>query len=145
MKKFSWLLLAGAGVVAWYFMSRGSLAKSVKAVLRKVSFSGGLLKPKINLTFGIQNASSGSATIRSLVGGVYSNGKLIADVSSFTTVKIEPNSEARYMITAEPVATGLVSQVIDYVKGKEKNVNLSFQGQLNVDGNTIPIKTSYSL
>lgn len=145
MKKLPIFLVLGLGVVGWYIWSRGSAIKNIKGVLRKVSFGGGLLKPKIYLTFGIQNASSGSAVIKSLVGGLYSNNKMIADVSSFTITQISPNSETLYQVTAEPIAFGVVSQIIDYVKGKEKKVNFSFDGNLNVDGNTFPIKTSYSI
>jgi len=145
MKKIPIFLVLGLGVVGWYLWSRGSAAKSIKGLLRKVKFGGSVLKPKIYLTFGIQNASSGAATIKSLVGGLYSNNKLVADVSSFTITQIAPNSETLYQVTAEPVAFGVVSQIIDYVKGKEKKVNFSFSGNLNVDGNSFPLKTSYSL
>ena len=96
MKKFPWILVVVGGAAALYFISRGSVAKNFKTVLRKVKIGGKILQPKIFLTFGIQNPSGGSATIRSLIGDVLINGNKVANVSSFTSIKIEPNAETLY-------------------------------------------------
>lgn len=145
MKKFPWLPIIGIGVAAWYLISRTNVAKNFKTVLRKVKIGGKILSPKFYLTFGIQNPTSGSANIRSIMGSVLLNGNVIADVSSFTLVKIQPFSESMYQVTVEPQKFGILSEVKSIIKEGIKSVNIEFNGTLNVDGNSFPIKTSYRI
>ena len=74
-------------VTAVYFLGKSRL-KKIKVLFRGLKVTGGLLKPKFNLKFGLQNPTNETANFKSLIGEVYANGKLIANVSDFQKIKI---------------------------------------------------------
>lgn len=143
MNKVVWIL--GAGVLV-YLLTRKTLAKNIKVIFRGLSFSGGLKKPSFLLRFAIQNPTASSATVQSLTGQVEMNGRTIADVSSFQSFSIDPNSEKVYTVTATPSGGGLVSTLVNYFRSKERQaVQVKFIGTANVDGLNIPLSNNITL
>lgn len=143
MKK--WILpVVIVGLVGWYVYTKQNLANKIKVLFRGVKLSGSLLKPKFNLKFGVQNPTGASAQINSLVGQVEANGKIIADVSSFSTQVISPKQESIYEITAEPYGAGIVKTIKEYIKSGKK-INFVFTGTMNVDNIDYPVNTNISL
>lgn len=143
MKKFGVVLLIGA--VGLYLFSRINAGKNIKAVLKKINFGGSLLSPKILITLGIQNPTSTGANVQSFTGEIYSEDKLIADISSFEKIRINPNSETIFVVTAIPQSVNIVKELIRVVKTRAKQNTFRLVGALNVDGNTLPIDFNYAL
>lgn len=140
MKNF---LYIGGAIVALYLLGRARLAKNVKIVFRGVSFSGGIVRPTFTLRFGILNPTDQVAEIRSIVGQVEANGKIIADVSNFVALRLDANSESIIPIKAEPSALGIASTVWQYLQSTNREkLQINFSGTANVDGVNIPIKTT---
>jgi hypothetical protein len=132
------------GLVGYYIYTKTNLVNKIKVLFRGVKLSGTVLKPKFNLKFGVQNPTAAMAKINSLVGQVAANGKVIADVSNFTTQVIGPKKESIYEITAEPYGAGIFKTIKEFVKSGNK-VNFVFTGSMNVDNIDYPVNTNISL
>jgi hypothetical protein len=132
------------GLVGYYIYTKTNLVNKIKVLFRGVKLSGTVLKPKFNLKFGVQNPTAAMAKINSLVGQVAANGKVIADVSNFTTQVIGPKKESIYEITAEPYGSGIFKTIKEFVKSGNK-VNFVFTGNMNVDNIDYPVNTNISL
>jgi hypothetical protein len=132
------------GLVGYYIYTKTNLVNKIKILFRGVKLSGTVLKPKFNLKFGVQNPTAAMAKINSLVGQVAANGKVIADVSNFSTQVIGPKKESIYEITAEPYGAGIFKTIKEFVKSGNK-VNFVFTGSMNVDNIDYPVNTNISL
>lgn len=132
-----------AAVAALYFLGKSRLTK-IKVLFRGFNVSGGLLKPKFNLKFGLQNPTNETATLNSLVGEVIANGKIIANVSSFMPTKINANQESIINIVAEPAGIAIATTVINFIKTKNK-LNIQFTGSANINNITYPLEQSLSI
>jgi hypothetical protein len=130
-------LIIVAGIAALYFLGKSRLTK-LKIVFRGFKITGGIFKPKFNLKFGLQNPTTETANLNSIVGEVIANGKIIANVSNFTPLKIQANRETELNIVAEPIAISIAKTVIDFIKNKNKLV-VEFKGSANVDNIVYPL------
>jgi len=140
------ILVIGGVLLAVYLIGRRRLAANVKVLLRGVSFSGGLKKPTLSLRFGIQNPTDREARLLSLVGQVDANGRTVADVSAFETVRILPNQETRYQVSVTPAAVGIIQTLAQFIRAKERQpVRVAFTGTANVDGMNVPIDQAATL
>ncbi len=140
------LFYIGGAIIALFLLGRARLAKNIKVIFRGVSFTGGIVKPAINLRFGIQNPTDQTAEIRSIVGTVTANGKTIADINTFVSVKLAANSEAIIPIEAQPAALGIASTLWQYLQSKQREkLQIMFTGTANVDGVNFPIETSATI
>lgn len=144
MKKLLPVVLV-AGLAAWYFIGKRALSQNIKFVLRKISFGGRLLSPKIFITLGVQNPTNSGAVIRSIVANVSFKGNTFADVSSFTVQNIAPQTESLIVLTAEPSILGVFNTIRDAVKNKDIKGEFAITGSANVDGVTFPIDIKNSI
>jgi len=141
----NWILpvVVVGGIAAFYFLGKSTLSK-VKLLFRGVNFSGGLLAPRFNLKFGVQNPTNEKANIKSLVGTLTANGKTVANISSFTSQVIAPTAESIYTVEARPAAAGLVSTIANFIQSKNR-IDFNFSGTMNVDNINIPVNENYSI
>lgn len=137
------LLWAAAGLGLYWLIGRGSLAKRTKLLLKKITYSGGLRNPKLNLQFGVQNPTNQTGTISAVTGEVYVGSELIADFSSFGEIKIQPKSETTLFITASP-SVGILS-LLTQKNWLKKGTKYTIRGTANVDGLIVPIDFTRSL
>jgi hypothetical protein len=138
MKKIIPVVLV-AGLAAWYFIGKRTLSQNLNFVLRKISFGGRLLQPKVFITLGVQNPTNSGAVIRSIVANVSFKNNSFANVSTFAVQNIAPQSESQIVLTAEPSVIGIFNTIRDAVKSKEIKGLFSITGSANVDGVTFPI------
>jgi LEA14-like dessication related protein len=131
------------GIAALFAYSYFKLAKSIIFTVKKISVSGGLIKPQFNIVLGLQNPSSQSAKLTSIAGSVYINEKYLANFSNFTTQEILSNSENDILIIAKPNLIGTAAIIRDFVKNKGKGqINIKLEGTANIDGNAIKFEQS---
>lgn len=142
-KNLGLFLLIGA--IGFYFYRRAASSQNIKPVLRKISFGGSVFQPKIFVTLGIQNPTEDQPTINSVVGEILANGKLIANVNNFTKIKIGPNAETAYVVTAEPQSIGVVTEILRMIREKSLRQKFTFNGVINIGGNSFPINFDYSV
>lgn len=137
------LLAAAAGLGLWWLIGRRSLGTKSKILLRKISYSGGLRNPKLNIQFGVQNPTNRTGTISAITGELYVGTELIADFSSFGEIKISPKSESTLNITATP-SVGILS-LLTQKNWLKKGTKYTIKGTANIDGLVVPIEFSRSL
>ncbi len=132
------LYILVAGVAALWAYSYFKLAKSLNFTFKKIGIGGGLITPAINITLGLQNPSSQSATLTSIAGSVYINDKYLANFSNFNAQNIAANSESDILIIAKPNLIGTASIIRDFIKNRGKGqIVVKLEGTANVDGNAI--------
>lgn len=132
-----------AGIAALYFIGKSRLMK-LKVLFRGFKVTGKIWAPKFNIKFGLQNPTSETANLESIVGEVYANGKVIANVSTFQPLTIKANNETPLNLIAEPVGISIAKTVIEFIKTKNK-LNIDFKGSATVDNIVYPINESLSL
>lgn len=132
-----------AGIAILYFMGKSRLMK-LKVLFRGFKVTGKLWAPKFNLKFALQNPTSETANLQSLVGEVVANNKIIANVSNFNTVKILPNNETALNIVAEPVGLTIAKTVMDFIKTNNKLI-IEFKGSATIDNIVYPINSVYNI
>ena len=132
-----------AGIAALYFLGKSRLMK-LKVLFRGFKISGKIFAPKFNLQFGLQNPTSETAKLQSIVGEVLANDKIIANVSTFQPLMIKANNETPLNIVAEPVGISIAKTVIDFIKTKNKLI-IEFKGTATVDNIVYPLNERLSL
>ena len=132
-----------AGIAALYFLGKSRLMK-LKVLFRGFNITGKFFAPKFNLKFGLQNPTSETANLQSIVGEVYANKKVIANVSTFQPLKIKANNETPLNIVAEPVGISIAQTVINFLKTKNKLI-IEFKGSATVDNIVYPLNETLSL
>lgn len=132
-----------AAVAALYFLGKSRLTR-IKVLFRGFNVTGGLLRPKFNLKFGLQNPTNETATLNSLVGEVTANGKIIANVSSFIPTKINANQESIFSVVAEPLGISIAATVMNFIKTKNK-LQIKFTGSANVDNIVYPLAENLTI
>ena len=144
MRNFVLPILA-IGAIAFIALRRGSFAKNLQYTFRSIALRGKLFSPKIVVTIGIQNPSNQTATIKSIVAKMLWNGAEFANLTTFQTLKILPNSETPLSITAEPSVLGLYDTIKSLIKGGLKNGKLEINGTANIDNLQVPLTIQKAL
>lgn len=134
---------AAAGLGLWWLLGRKNLGTKSKLLLRKISYAGGLKKPKLILDFTIQNPTNQTGTISAITGEVYVGDKLIADFSNFGEIKIQPKAQSSLKIEALP-SIGILS-LLTSKNWLKKGTTYTIKGTANVDGLVVPINYTKSL
>lgn len=149
MSKNTILFLALAGAAVILFYPKLQLGKKAKFYFKGIGLKGKKAVAKI----AIQNPTNAQATLLSLAGDLYANGKLVSQVSSFDKKIILPNQETVLDFEFSPSVLGIVDfvsstlQNIFKPKDKRQKMKLAFKfdGSANVDGFSIPVKLDYNV
>ena len=144
MKKSPLLWIIG-GIAVIYILGRRALQKNYKVDLADVSAGGGLLHPYIILKFSVLNPTNQKAVIRSIVGELDFNNEALANVSSFETQVIQPNSESFVQVKVTPSIISSISQVYKLITQKTKSAELKFVGTFNIDNILIPVDNTINV
>jgi hypothetical protein len=137
MNKNLLLLLAAFGTAGYFFYKKKQVttaATSVRFNLKQIKLSG----TNIILKLGVLNASSQSATLKSIVGDLVLSGNTIATVKTFNPVSIKPAAETDIEITLVPTGLGIITTVANLVTGK-KIKGFTFNGKANVNNMLVPV------
>ncbi len=137
MKNLIYIL--GGGVALW-LLTRLSLGKKLLFNFSGVKPKGKLLNPILEITLSVQNPSNQRATINSISGTLFLDGREISNISSFKQQTIIPNAETFITIDARPGLIGVANIVKDiFGRDKSKSYKFRFTGSANVDNIVIPI------
>ena len=139
------LPIIALGAAAFFILRRSTFAKNLVFVFRGIKIGGRWLSPKIELTIGIQNPSNQKANFKSMSAVISWNNSEFGNVSSFTPVTINPNSETNIKVIVEPSVLGLYDTIKTLIKTGLKNGKISIVGTANVDNLQIPINISKNL
>jgi LEA14-like dessication related protein len=93
----------------------------------------------------VQNPSSKSFTVRSLIGTLTSNDYQIGNVSSYSSVYIRPNGNTVYRLNVRLNVLGVVNDILNALNGGGISQSMRFKGTANVDGFMVPIFINYKI
>lgn len=132
----------GIGVGLWLLLKTRKVAAfdQMRFLINRVSLSGNVFTPELNIALLAQNPTDEDIAISSLLGDVYVNDSKIGNVSSFTPFTLLPNSETPFTVKARVSVTGILSQLgelLNGVGGAQPKVRIS--GTVNADGTVIPV------
>lgn len=136
------ILAAGAGLV-YLLLGKKKLASATQFSLEKLGID--LKGKKIKVTLGANNPTGSSATLNSIVGALYITGKQVASIESFNKVNILPNAKSLVTLDLKPSLAGIFQTIKQIVKSKGSSpsaLQATFVGTANVDGISLPIKTT---
>lgn len=147
MRKTAVVLLVGAGLLAWSFLSKANVINALKILIQriKVEFSG--LSPVITLVVLVQNPTSDKFTVYSLAGDVFVNNNYIGNVSMFTKTEIIGNSQTEIPLTIKLSIVSMISNIVDIVTGKSAGGGgvVGLSGTINIDNASIPVNIAYKI
>jgi hypothetical protein len=140
MKKSIPFIIAGAGLILFYFMSKAKAGKSLKVNFHDILFgsSSGFNIPDMYVRFQIINPSSTPITIDSIVGDVIINGNSFATISNTSKFQIPAKETILYKVKVQIGLLNVATTLYDLYRNKEK-FNVTFNGSINSSGLLIPI------
>ena len=136
--------LIGVGVgaaILLYLVGRKKLSGSATFSFEK--FKVDFKKKAIIITLGVNNPTSQSLNINSIVGNLSLSGKVVASVETFVKTNVMPNAKTLLDLTVKPSLVGMAQIAMALAKKTQKaaDLKLKFVGAGNVDGIAIPINT----
>ena len=135
----NYVLIALAGITAYYFLAKKQFAQKTKLIFKKIRYTN----KKFEITFKVENPTNQSAKISAINGEVYLGDKLIADFSSFSDQIIAKKSSSDIKIVASP-NIGIL-QLITSKGWLKKGLNYTIKGNANFDGIIIPFENKANL
>lgn len=141
-KNFLWI--AGAGI-AIFLLSRLSLSKKLNFLFQSIKTGGTILQPTIDVGISVQNPTNQTAVIRSISGQITLNNKSIANISSFDTQTILPNSDTLITIKARPSILGIFNTIKNVLNNQTGNNTIVINGSANVDNINLPFSISQNI
>lgn len=141
-KNFLWI--AGAGI-AIFLLSRLSLSKKLNFLFQSIKTGGTILQPTIDVGISVQNPTNQTAVIRSISGQITLNNKSIANISSFETQTILPNSDTLITIKARPSILGIFNTIKNVLNNQTGNNTIVINGSANVDNINLPFSISQNI
>jgi LEA14-like dessication related protein len=130
------LLLAAAGIAAYFLWQKSQAIGSLNFIPRGVGIGGG----GIILQLGIQNPSSTPLSLNSFVGNLLVNGGASGNVTSFQPVTIAPNSETVVPVYISPNVFGVFNTAMNMINsGSTSGLSLVLDGSANVGTVLYPV------
>jgi hypothetical protein len=137
MKNTPLYLLGGAALV--WFLTRASTINNLNFVPRGLSFIGS----SVQVVIGVQNPTSNSLTLRSVVASLIVNGNTFGNVSDFQPVILAANSETPVALIFSPSLFGIADSVVSALQSGSTSISANLQGTANLDNNALPININF--
>lgn len=143
-KPFPWLFVGIAGIAATFLLTGKKFLSRLLFVPRGIKIdTTSLIHPVIYLKIGIQNPSSVSVKLNSLIGQLSAGGKTLASVSAFPQMSIDGNAESVVTLTVEPSLVTAISFIINLIGQGVHGLDFLFEGNANVNNIVVPVKTTF--
>lgn len=139
------LLIAGAAAVV-YFANRARSIANLTFFPQGVSsmaFEG--MNPVAYVDILVQNTSNVSIDLNSLSGNAYVDNTLVGNVSNFTPVTSQGNSEGVLPLKIRFQALGIVNEIINSFQAGHLKKELVIDGRVNADGIQYPLTLTFQI
>jgi len=140
MKKSLPFIIAGAGLILFYFLSKAKAGKSLKINFFDISFGSGsgFNVPDLFVRFQIINPSRTPITIDSIVGDLIINNENFATISNVEKFTIPAQQTILYKVKVQIGVLNAFTTLYTLFKNKQK-LKVTFNGNVNSSGIMIPI------
>jgi len=138
--------LAAGAIIALTAFSKAKAAGTLNFYpegVRSITLDG--ITPIISLGLVIQNPSSSSFQVKSLVGNLSANGFIIGNVSTYQAVTVRANSQSVLVLNVRLSILGIVGDIIKAFNGEGVQQIMTFKAWANVDNYSAPITISYKI
>lgn len=136
------------GLFVWQLFQKSQAGKRLNVFFRGIGLknSSGII-PTVVANFAVQNTSNQKITIKSISGDLTVNGKYLANISQFSPIVIQPNSETILPINIKAGIISIIDQIVPILKKKTgtKNFVADFNGTVNADGFVIPVSETVKI
>lgn len=120
----------------------GFLSYYIKSLA--LAFDGMTPVVKVNLV--IQNPSNEQFVVRSLVATLFANGEAVGNVSAFTTITVNPNSQQILPVYVRLNTLSIVSDIVTLFQNNSGiQMTLNLKGVVNANSIVAPIDVSYKI
>jgi hypothetical protein len=109
--------------------------------IKNIRFQGAT--PILSLGITVQNTSNQSFTLKSIAGELFANNYLIGNLSQFTPLTINPNSEVVMYVDCRLSLLSIVGDIVNAIKTGAWSQNLELECMANVDNLQVPINITY--
>jgi hypothetical protein len=133
---FTWLALGG---VAYWLYTKYAFVNGLTFVPRGISTGSG----GVDVSIGVQNATSTVQTITSFSGTLYINGSPAGNLSMFQPVTILPNAETPLSFLFTPSIVGIANDLISSIENGVDGLSAVLKGTANFGGNAVPLNVSF--
>jgi LEA14-like dessication related protein len=139
------LLLGAAG--AFYFYSKYNAGKNLQVKLDGVQFGSLQVGQPLQLTanFTLTNPTQASLTLNSLQGKISINSVVVSNVLSQAPATVPAMTEISYPVNFTIAVASFTDDIISVIQGTETDLDVSFQGAINVAGFSIPINQGINI
>jgi LEA14-like dessication related protein len=146
MRPLTAIALIGAGIFVLSKIATANIASRLNFVLGGVSASLSGLTPVVTVNVVVQNPTSGSFTVNSLVGNISVNGTQIGNISMFVATVIPPNNQVQLPLTVILNPAQVLTDLLNLLTGNSGNqVIVSLDGTANIDNIPIPVSIQYNV
>lgn len=137
MKNVSGFVLLGVGVAAAFFLMRAKNVANVATFgFQNLKIQGS----KIVISLAVNNPTSISLKFNSFVGQVVVKGKVIANITGFTPVIINANSQSIVNLNFSVSTIGLLQFGLAVFNANNfKNLKPTLKGTANINGAALPV------
>jgi LEA14-like dessication related protein len=143
------------GLAAWMgvtYFQKSQAAARLNYIVQRVNIRFEGITPILEILIGIQNPTSQTLTVSSIIGDLRLNGNYMAQIYGYSRTVIQPHSVSPLAITARLSLTGLYGEVKDIISAiTNGNFNallnqvVSFKGVINAEGVNIPMAFDYKV
>lgn len=146
MKLLPKLALIGAGIFVAVKLVTANVINRLNFIVTGVQLGFQGTTPQVTIQIAIQNPTSSSFTINSIVGNVFLNGQFIGNVSSFQTTAIPPNGQVTLPVNVLLNVAQVIADVIHIIDGSAGiQAMIEIQATANIDNLAFPLDVSYKL
>lgn len=134
------------GAIAYNLIAKGTALGRLNFypdTIRGIAMDGATPVMTVGLT--VQNTSNQKMILRSFAGNLYTNDKLIGNVSSFSPIEINPNTQGVLLINAKMSLLGIVNEIIRAIEHGIGSYDIELDGFANVDRYQVPVKLKYKI
>ena len=138
----------GVGLIAflaYYFLKLKSTVENLSYRIAGAGLSFQGITPILRLDVKITNPDPTAFTIKSIVGDLYTNGKLVGTVEQVTPTVIAGNSQTIYKLYIRLSIIGIASDIVSIFNGNGIQQQLEFDGTVYIDNLTAPLQLNYTL
>lgn len=140
MGKNIWIL--PAVIIGWILYRKYQLSNAVSVFFKSVDFSTmSLLNPTLNLIVQINNPTNITAVVQNIQGNLFVDGVNIGRVIGITPTNLETGSS----LLAIPITINYSGVPNLFNTLKSGRFNFNFEGTIQVDYITLPLKFGYNL
>lgn len=146
MNTVSKAVLATGALIALSALAKAQASGTLNFLpgqVHSISFDG--VTPVMAFDLIIQNPSSKSFNIRSLVGNIIANDILIGNVAAYQTTYVRPNGNTVYRLAVRLNVLGIVNDLIRALSGSGFAQTVRFKASANVDNFMVPISINYKI